>query len=72
MPNGQIRYNHKQIGGSKTTGIIIRTLSWKWVDNDRKEHKLLIAKYLYVKRGNLRLLSPRHCTQTKKYLKRTQ
>ena len=40
--------------------IMIRTLTWKWIENDRKEYKFLIPDYFYVKGGNKRLLIPQH------------
>jgi hypothetical protein len=56
----------KGFGGSRTTGMMIGTLAWRWMDNAGREHKFLIPKSFFVKGGNLRLLSPQHWAQTQK------
>jgi hypothetical protein len=56
----------KGFGGTRTTGIMIGTLAWSWMDDAGREHKFLIPKSFYVKEGNVRLLSPQHWAQTQK------
>jgi hypothetical protein len=62
----------KGFGGSRTTGMMIGTLAWKWMDNEGREHKFLIPKSLCVKGGNVRLLSPQHWAQAQKDTKPVQ
>jgi hypothetical protein len=62
----------KGFGGSRTTGIMIGTLAWRWMDNAGREHKFLIPKSFHVKGGNVRLLSPQHWAQTQKVTKPIQ
>jgi hypothetical protein len=62
----------KGFGGSRTTGIKIGTISWKWLDDDGKEFKFLIPKSFYVPGGGARLLSPQHWARTHKDEKPTQ
>jgi hypothetical protein len=62
----------KGFGGSRTTGIMIGTLAWKWMDDEGREHKFLIPKSFYVKEGNVRLLSPQHWAQAQKDTKPIQ
>eukprot|EP00978_Attheya_sp_CCMP212_P032841 scaffold129914_cov59-Attheya_sp.AAC.1 len=50
----------KGFGGTKTTGIKIGTLLWKWCDNEGQEHKFKIPNSFYVPHGGVRLLSPHH------------
>jgi hypothetical protein len=56
----------KGFGGSRTTGIKISTITWKWTDDSGKEFKFLILKSFYVPDGEARLLSPQHwaCTHS--------
>jgi hypothetical protein len=62
----------KGFGGSRTTGIMIGTLAWRWMDDEGREHKFLIPKSFYVKGGNARLLSPQHWAQAQKDTKPIQ
>jgi hypothetical protein len=62
----------KGFGGSRTTGIMIGTLAWRWMDNAGREHKFLIPKSFHVKGGNVRLLSPQHWAETQKGTKPIQ
>ncbi len=62
----------KGFGGSRTTGIMIGTLAWRWMDDAGQEHKFLIPKSFYVQGGNVRLLSPQHWAQAQKDTKPIQ
>ena len=50
----------KGFGGSRTTGIKVGTLLWKWNDDNGKEHAFHIPNSYYVPDGKVRLLSPQH------------
>ena len=47
----------KGFGGTRTEGVQIGTLKWKWLDDDGKTHTFLIPKSYYVPQGKVRLLS---------------
>ena len=51
---------------------MVGILAWKCMDNNGKEHKLSTPKCLYVKGGNVRLLSPQNWARNPKYMKPTQ
>ena len=46
--------------GSKTTGIKMGTLRWKWPDNEGVSHVHLIPNSFYSPAGGICLLSPQH------------
>ena len=50
--------------GSKTTGITMGTLRWKWTDIEGISHVHLIPNSFYSPAGGIRLLSPQHWAQT--------
>ena len=50
----------KGFGGSKTTGVKMGTIVWKWEDNEGKISKFTIPNSYYVPQGKVRLLSPQH------------
>ena len=54
---GELRDSNRKIRGF--AGVIqpkikTGTLLWRWEDDQGQEHKFLIPKYLYVKRGNVK------------------
>ena len=52
----------KGFAGSKTKGVKVGTLLWKWLDDNGKEHLFKIPDSYYVPAGGVRLLSPQHWT----------
>ena len=50
----------KGFAGSKTKGVKVGTLVWKWEDNEGKTSKFIIPHSYYVPEGKVRLLSPQH------------
>jgi len=56
----------KGFGGTRTEGVQIGTLKWKWLDDEGRTHTFLIPKSYYVPQGKVRLLSPQHWAQTRK------
>ena len=61
----------KGFGRSRTTGIKVGTLLWRWNDDEGKEHAFHIPESYYVPDGKVRLLSPQHWAkhQQKSYRK---
>ena len=54
----------KGFAGSRTKGVKVGTLVWKWEDNDGKLSKFTIPNSYYVPEGKVRLLSPQHWAKT--------
>ena len=50
----------KGFAGSKTTGVKVGTLLWKWLDDLGVEHTFKIPNSYFVPSGGVRLLSPQH------------
>ena len=50
----------KGFAGSKTKGVKVGTLLWKWLDDNGKEHLFKIPDSYHVPVGGVRLLSPQH------------
>jgi len=59
----------KGFGGTRTVGIKMGTIRWRWLDDDGKIHTFLIPKSYYVPQGKVRLLSPQHLAQQLKDVK---
>ena len=62
----------KGFRGTRTEGVQIGTLKWKWLDDSGRAHTFLIPKSYYVPQGKVRLLSPQHWAQTRKDFSPTQ
>jgi hypothetical protein len=45
---------------------MIRTIAWKWQENEGRIHKFLVPKSFYAKEGNVQLLSPQHWCKRRK------
>lgn len=50
----------KGFGGTRTTGVKVGTLKWKWHDDEGKLHTFRIPNSYYVPNGEVKLLSPQH------------
>ena len=56
----------KGFGGSRTEGVKVGTLAWKWEDDEGATHRFLIPNSFYVPSGQVRLLSPQHWAQSQR------
>ena len=54
----------KGFGGSRVTNVQVRTLNWRWEDDNGVSTTFRIPNSYYVPEGNVRLLSPQHWAQT--------
>ena len=59
----------KGFGGTRTNGVKIGTLAWKWEDDEGVVHRFMIPNSFYVPTGQVRLLSPQHWAQSQRQKK---